>query len=148
MFEGTAGGTYYLHVSSNKDGVCAPYTAAINGLWCTDNYEDNDTFATAAALPSTATTATISGLDEDFYVINSPSTNGSCSVSYTVAAGSTQQLSIEVDDIGDHYIDNMDTSRSTTSQTLTVSWTSTDSPYSLHVTASAQECTTYTITCN
>jgi hypothetical protein len=160
VWEGNAQATYILDVqsgNSSSNGVCSSYTVALNGLWCTDEYEDNDTEDAAVTLPdtsSTPTTATISSLDPDYYIIPNPSTNGSCTVVYTVPTTSTQQLNLEVDSSGsqsDINYDDSPTMTSTTSTTatwtLTVNWTSEDSPEYLDVSASAKDCTTYTISC-
>jgi hypothetical protein len=160
VWEGNAAATYILDVqsgNSSSNGVCSSYTVALNGLWCTDNYEDNDTEDTAVTLPDTTTTpttATISSLDPDYYIIPTPAANGSCVVTYTVPTTSTQQLNLEVDSSGDQSDINYDdsptmtsTTSTTATWTLTVTWTSSDTPEYLDVSASAQECTTYTIQC-
>ncbi|MGH7272114.1 MAG: hypothetical protein ACREJ3_16915, partial [Polyangiaceae bacterium] len=148
VWEATAGETYRVEVHSNTNGVCADYSAAFNGLWCTDGFEDNDTFATAKAIPATATIATVTNNDDDWYTITGPGTNGSCTVTYTVPTGSTQQLNVVVVDSSSGYINEDTTARSGSTQTLTASWVSTDAPYAVHVSASQQECTQYTITCH
>jgi hypothetical protein len=148
IWEGTAGTAYRIRVQSNTDDVCADYTAAFVGLWCTDNYEDDDTFATAKALPATATPATITSGDDDWYILTGPGANGSCNVTYTVPAGSTQQLRVDVYDVGNNFINNDTTTRSSSTQTLSATWTSSDAPYAVRVQASALECTSYTITCH
>jgi len=157
-----AGGTYVVYVSSGNstsDGVCTANTVTVNGLWCTDNYEDNDTLATPSTLPdtsSTPATATVTSLDPDYYALPAASqtVNGTCTVTYTIPTTSTQQLNIEVyDSTGDDngYDDSptMTASTSTTNTwTLTVNWTATTYPTTeLNVTASQQDCTTYTISC-
>ncbi len=150
IWEGTAGTTYRVRVQSDTEKVCANYSAAFQGLWCTDNFEDDDTFATAKAIPATATPATVTSGDDDYYLITGPGANGSCSVTYTVPAGSTQQLRVDVYDVGDNFINNDTSARSGATQTLSAAWTASDAvPYAVRVQASsATECTSYTITCH
>ncbi len=144
----TAGAIYHVGVSASDNGVCAPYSVKLNGLWCTDSYEDNDSFATAKNLPSGSHTATIAQSDEDYYALSAGST-GSCTVTYTVPSGSAQQLSLYLYDSTQGYINDDSTARSGNSQTLTVNWTNTNAvPAYVDVSASEEECTSYTISCN
>jgi len=144
----SAGAVYTVHVQSDTGGVCAPYQLQLNGLWCTDSFEDNDSFATAVALPgNTQSSATVSSLDGDDYLVHTAAPTGSCTVSYTVPQGSTQQLQLDLYDATGSDFSSDHTARTSTSQTLTVSWGASSAPAVLGVTASIQDCTPYTVSC-
>ena len=146
-----AGAIYHVGVHSTLEGVCTNYQTQINALWCTDAFEDNDTFATAATLPgATAENATITSLDDDFYLIAS-ATSGSCTVTYTVPQGVTQQLELTLYDVNQSTVTYDDTARSALTQTLTASWTSQSAVpvyANVHATGQGSVCTSYTINCN
>jgi hypothetical protein len=146
-----AGAVYNTLIRSDTEGVCAAYQVQMNGLWCTDAYEDNDSFATAVTLPSGAATIspTITQLDDDYFQIASPAASGSCTVSYTVASGSTQQLQLTLYDTTQGYVSEDHSTRSGLSQTLTATWSGSDTaPTYALVEASDQSCISYTINCH
>lgn len=144
-----AGETQYLAVSSSVDGTCADYSLSIQGLYCTDDYEDNDSFSQARALPAGSHTAKVIDSDPDYYTIPAATGAGSCTVSYTTTGSSSQQLVVTLYGAtgADAYISTDDTARTGASQTLTATWTADESPHYVAVTASQPECTSYTILC-
>jgi hypothetical protein len=163
VWEAKKQATYVVYVSSGNstsNAVCTANTVAVNGLWCTDNYEDNDTISTPATLPdtsSTPATATISSLDDDYYTLpdSAQTLSGTCTVTYTVPTTSDQQLNIVVYDsqqtnIGDDGSPTqVSSSGGMTTWQLAVDWsTSTYSAETLYVSAGEEACTQYTITCS
>lgn len=148
LWESVAGAAYRMQVTSNGANVCAPYQMAINSIVCTDAFEDNDTAQTPSTLPKASSqNATISSLDPDFYKLTSPAATGSCTVTYTVAGTSSQQLQIFLTDATGTTIASDTAARTGASQTLTTSWVSGQVPVILQVVGSVTDCQAYTVSC-
>jgi hypothetical protein len=151
VWEAVAGAQYRIRVLSGSQGVCADYSVAINGLWCTDNFEDNDTQATAKSITEgVAVPATVTSGDDDWYVLPAAPTNGSCSVTYTAqGATDTSTLTLDLYDMTGSFVANDHSSRNTASQTLTASWTNAGAkPHYALVRSDNLFCEPYTINCN
>jgi hypothetical protein len=142
-----AGETQYLAVSSSVEGTCADYSLSIQGLYCTDSFEDNDSYEQAKALPTGSQTAMVTSLDDDYYTLPDTTAAGSCTVSYSVTGSSAQQLVVYLYDSTQSYISGDETERTGKTQTLTASWTADEHPHFVVVKANEEECTNYTILC-
>jgi hypothetical protein len=138
---------YYVSVTSNKAGVCIPYDLTFDALWCTDAFEDNDDRSHAFNLPIDAQSATITSLDDDFYLMQGAT---QCIISYSAPAGSLQNIDVELLDQSGTVIRKDTTARTGPTETIRIDTTApggTAIPRFLHLFASRQECTSYTINC-
>src|SRR5262249_14649597 len=105
--------------------------------------------AMAVPLPAGTLTATISSLDDDYYLFQNPAADGGCTLTYTVPFASSQQIGMGVYDADGVRIDESEFPRSGPSQTLSVEWKAGDKrPATLWIAAFEEECTTYQVTCH
>lgn len=86
---------------------CAPYKITLDARACTDDYEDNDTAATASMLPP-GRDVEVTGFngDEDHYRIDALAGGGTCMIRYSIPAGQRQQLRSEVYNVAGSQVTN------------------------------------------
>jgi hypothetical protein len=88
--------SFRIHIYPSGTG-CAPYQLALDAVACTDAFEDNDDATLAAKLPlAENVAATAFYADPDFYDLSMLAGGGMCTVTYLVAAGTTQRLRADV----------------------------------------------------
>jgi hypothetical protein len=101
---------------------CAAYQLALDTAACTDVFEDNDEATSAAKLPlDQDLPATAFYEDPDYYDLSVLSRGGTCTVSYDVAAGTTQRLRADVYTATQGSIASS-VGTGTTNKTIVLSW--------------------------
>ncbi len=86
---------------------CAPFQITFDAAACTDDHEDNDSAAAASPLPSGRDLeVTTSSGDEDNYRIDALANGGSCTITYAVPVGRSQQLRVEVYNVAGAQVTN------------------------------------------
>lgn len=90
------GSPYRLWLWPDGSG-CSPYSVQFDTAACTDAYEDNETLQTAAKLPlATDVQATVISSDSDYFEISDVGAGGSCTITYTIASGTSSTLRVNV----------------------------------------------------
>ena len=138
---------YRILVESNH-ASCVGYDMEITPRVCTDGFEDNDSFDDAKPIPVGKHMATIGASDADHYLIESPGITGSCTVTYTVDAASTEDLTIHLFSAVQVEIARHEQPRAGATEVMRVAWNDGDSPTVLRVTARDRNaCTSYSVKC-
>lgn len=140
------GSSFFVKVTSSQP-TCTNYTLGFDTMTCHDNFEDNDDFLGVKPLAAGSNAAKITKVDEDWYQIQSPATEGSCTVTYTAATGSAQDLSIYLYDATERELMRDANPRTGPTEAAVVSWNGDKVPFGLRVRASEDECIDYTIVC-
>lgn len=117
----TANGSFRIQLHPSGSG-CAVYQLALDANACTDGFEDNDDATVAAKLPlNQDVSATAFYADPDFYDLSVLSNGGTCTVTYLVAAGTTQRLRADVYTATQGSITN-GVGTGTATKTIVLSW--------------------------
>lgn len=91
-----AGGAFRLWLWPDGSG-CSPYSVEFDTAICTDPYEDNETAQTATKLPlGTDVQATVIASDRDYFEISDVGAGGTCTVTYTIASGTSSTLRVNL----------------------------------------------------
>lgn len=144
----SAGSVVRTKLVAIGDG-CASYELSFDAAGCTDAYEDNDAATEAAKIRVGADLqATIHSTDEDHYAV-SPLKNASCSLSYDIPSGRSEELALTVYDAAGSVVTNGSGGELTgTVRNLTVAWTNGE-VVRLKVTANSNDyCQPYTLRCD
>jgi len=91
-----AGASFRLWLWPDGSG-CSPYKVQFDAAACTDEFEDNETAQTATKLPlGSELKANVISSDSDYFEIGDVGAGGSCTVTYTIASGSSSKLRVNV----------------------------------------------------
>jgi len=91
-----AGERFRIEIYPSGSG-CAAYQLTLDAAACSDAFEDNDEAKSAAKLVlGQDLSATAFHGDPDFFDLSALSQGGSCTITYVVAAGTTQRLRADV----------------------------------------------------
>jgi len=146
----SAGDRFIVKVSSDGGTICADYKLTLDLNVCGDEGEPNDTFAGASPLQTgVERTFTISYLDDDYYKLEglNGQAPGSCTVSYAVPVGSTEDLEAFALSATGSTLKSYTQSRTQDTEIITMSWDAGKQPFAIRVRASKYECTSYKLIC-
>lgn len=138
----------YRILIESDHASCVNYDMEITPRACTDGFEDNDSFDGAKPIPEGKHMATIGSADSDHYLIEAPGITGSCTVTYTVDAASTEDLTIHLFSAIQKELARHEQPRAGATEVMRVAWNDGETPSVIRVSArDPNACTTYSIQC-